>query len=146
MFIDKTGLQIEQENFIESETVLIEPFKYWYMDFTKLVDAVSRLHCIMGDFPTAAEILQGNIKNLEFLYGMDGAANIRTTGDVALMEHVEFAHEFQKLAEVQSNCGQFKQASISTEKAILIANRFYPKDNQVLRELYELRANIKNVM
>lgn len=146
MFIDETGLRIEQENFIESEAVLIEPFKYWYMDFAKLVDAVSRLHCIMGNFPTAAEILQGNIKNLEFLYGVNGAADIRTAGDAVLMEHVEFAHEFQKLAEVQSNCGQFKQALISAEKAILIADKFYPEDNQVLRELCELRADIKNVL
>jgi hypothetical protein len=134
LFINTKTNQIQTSYFADNQIRLDEMFKFFYMDFTKLVDALSRLCCNANNFPAASDLLEANIKNLEFVYGGE------------TQEHVEFAHEFFKLAEVQCNCGQFRRALANLEKAILIAEKFYSRDNQVLREFYELKSNIKNVL
>ena len=82
LFIDTKTNQIQTSYFADNQIRLDEMFKFFYMDFTKLVDALSRLCCNANNFPAASDLLEANIKNLEFVYGGE------------TQEHVEFAHEF----------------------------------------------------
>lgn len=123
---------VDYQFFKMNKINLGEVFKFFYMDYTKLIDALSRANCVLNAFVRASDLLEVNLKNLEFVYG--GGC------------HVEFAHEYFKLAQVQCNCGQFKRASVNLNKAISIGENFYSNDNNIMKEFHELRTNILTVL
>lgn len=131
--------QIDIDFFLQNKLVLGEIFKFFYMDYTKLIDGMSRLNCTMKNFLRASDLLEMNITNLEFIY--DNGCSVKEN-----TSHVEFAHEYFKLAEIQCNCGKFKSALYNMNKAISIGEKFYSKDSKILREFYEIQTNIQRVL
>lgn len=109
---------------------LEDNFKIFYLDFSKLLDFLSRILCELFKFKEAANLCDKSIKILEYIYGSN---------------NVEVAHELFKLSEIQCNCQDFKSALINLNKAITIAEKLYSKDSKVLNEFNQLKNNILSI-
>ena len=112
-------------------------FKFFYLDFSKLLDGLVRLNCNCKQFLLASKLMEANVKNLEFIY---------TYGGVNESSHVELSHELFKLAEIQCNCGQFELAFSNLNRAISIGQNVYTKESTTLREFHDLRDNILKLL
>lgn len=140
--IEKLDLMLEEyrkyllidENFeVDGSLKIDENLKKFYLDFSKIIDLKSRLNCELKQFGIASFLLEKNVKLLEFIYDF-GESNI------------EIAFELFKLAEIQCNCNEFQKALLNVDKAIEIAENVYSKENQAIKEFYELKNNILSVL
>lgn len=117
-------------------------FRLFYVDFSKLLDLLARLHCNMGDFERASLLGQQNVTLLEKIYSSSSSDLV---GQKVQFD-IEVANEHFKLAEIQCNCQKWSQALASVNRAIEIGDKLYSADNSLLAEFRSFRQNILSVL
>ena len=137
LLINTDSRLIDFDTFKSRQIKWDQMFKFFYLDFSKLLDGLVRLNCNCKQFLFASKLMEANVKNLEFIY---------TYGGVNESSHVELSHELFKLAEIQCNCGQFELAFSNLNRAISIGQNVYTKESKTLREFHDLRDNILKLL
>lgn len=126
----KSILFINKSNELELNLELDDNFKIFYLEYSKILDRLSRVNCDLGNFVQGAYFCEKSIKILEAIYGSNC---------------IEIANESFKLAEIQCNFQDFDAALSNVNKSIAIAQKLYSKENKLLHEFKELKKNILNI-
>lgn len=122
-------------------------FRLFYVDFSKLLDSLARLHCNLGEFERASELTEKNIALLESMYSSkESKEGTRAENGQKQQFDIEIANEWFKLAEIQCNCEKWSRALASVNRAIEIADKLISKDNHLLDEFRSLKQNILSII
>lgn len=125
-------LFMKVDAYLKSE-IYVKNFVY-LINYTKLLDKIARLLCEKFLYKEAASYLDRSIKLLKFIY----SSGVNSQG-----KNIEIAFELFKMSEVLCNANEFKIALKNVDEAIEICNRLtVKKDNQLLKQLNELKENI----